>query len=579
MATGAGRRRGGGEGGEPSAGGTPPGEPGTLTRLIEEVVRGTPDDAVRTAWTAGVRPGAVVGRYELLREIGRGGFGVVFEARDRELGRPVAFKALRVGGEAARERRLLAEAEVAARLSHPNIVTLLDVGRAEQGVFLVQEFLTGAPLSRRLADGRLPVREAVRIGLEIARGLAHAHAHGVVHRDLTPGNVQLCDDGQVKLLDLGMAAALGRRKLEGGTPAYMAPEQVSGDPEDERTDVYALGALLYRMLTGTGPVEPGQAGRPRSGARGLEVPETPALAALVEAMLARAPADRPRDAGAVLAALQEIAEGLPRSASGPSRVRVRPPPRARWAAAGALGGALLALAVGLPVALRVAGARGPRPLAMAASSTQTPCSWRLVLRSDFDGSEPLRMRQGKVAGQERRQADGVPVWHMGSDWNQLAVPLGGVAPDVVAVQVQVRAPAAREAYAAAGMVVFTDPVGPLDHTTSDLAHGLGINLIEEKGQAPYFHWGLPQGEHTNRIDYRAGLPAPFTDRWVTLRFEASRSGRWARVLLDGRLLLVDPGAADLTGGHVLLTAQGDTYGHADALWKHLMVFEGSPECR
>src|SRR5206468_1865184 len=162
----------------------------------------------------------------------------VYEAHDRESGRAVAFKAVKAGGKPdLREERLLREAEAAARLSHPNIVTLLDVGRCEQGPYLVLELLRGMPLATRLKQGALPVREALHMGVEVAKGVAHAHAQGVVHRDLTPGNVFLCDDGQVKVLDFGMAHAFGRRKVEGGTKAYMAPEQSRGAPEDERTDV------------------------------------------------------------------------------------------------------------------------------------------------------------------------------------------------------------------------------------------------------------------------------------------------------------------------------------------------------
>ncbi len=146
--------------------GGPAEPPGTLTRLIEEVVRGAADQVEREAESS-LRPGLLIGRYELLREVGRGGFGVVWEARDRELGRTVAFKALRVSGEAARERRLLAEAEVAARLSHPNIVTVLDVGRSEHGVYLVQEFL---PTSRPVRPGPPPrPATAARAGSSPAR--------------------------------------------------------------------------------------------------------------------------------------------------------------------------------------------------------------------------------------------------------------------------------------------------------------------------------------------------------------------------------------------------------------------------
>jgi serine/threonine protein kinase/Tfp pilus assembly protein PilF len=254
-----------------------------------------------------------VGRFEIVRELGRGGFGVVYEARDRELGRSVAFKAVAAGPNAAlREERLLREAEAAARLSHPNLVTLYDVGRAEQGPFLVLELLRGQTLARRLELGALSVREALRVGLQAAKGLAHAHAAGVVHRDLTPSNVFLCHDGQVKVLDLGLAHAFGRRKMEGGTAAYMAPEQESGAPEDERTDVFALGVVLYRMLTGhlPSPIEP----RPSGDAPAL-VAEVPALGDLVRRMLQRDPVRRPRDAGegaGALEALQaELLRGTP----------------------------------------------------------------------------------------------------------------------------------------------------------------------------------------------------------------------------------------------------------------------------
>ncbi len=563
----------------------PEAAPGTLTALIEEVVRGTPAPAGDDGWGGALRAGATFGRYELLREVGRGGFGVVWEARDRELGRTVAFKALRVGGEASRERRLLAEAEVAARLSHPNIVTVLDVGRAEQGVYLLQDFLTGAPLARRLADGRLPVREAVRVAVELARGLAHAHAHGVVHRDLSPGNVQLCDDGQVKLLDLGMAAALGRRKLEGGTPAYMAPEQAAGAPEDERTDVYALGVLLYRMLTGQPPVAVDGRGAPRSASRGLEVPECPPLGALVEAMLSRDPTERPRDAGVVLEALREVEHTLPLSAA-PSRVRIRRPPRARWVAAGVMVGlvpaGLIALALGLGVGRQSSSSLAPTGrLILAPISKQTVgCTWEEVFRTDFDSSSvKLAWRNGDYLGQALRKADGVPVWFQGADWNQLWVPLFHVAPDVFAIEAQFFAPEEPAFTKTIGLMVFTDPIGPMDWSTSDSVHGGGVVLVEETGGPATFLWTFPSGSKTIRVDYRGRLQARFAGRWHTLRLEGSRSGQWLRAVLDDQLLVVEVGPRDLSGRHVTLESGGASYHPAGVMWKHLRVFTGVPACR
>ena len=307
--------------------------PGAFSALLRELVRSPEEEEGAPAWDAALWPGAVVGRFELVREVGRGGFGVVWEARDRVLGRTVAFKALHAGGSPElREDRLLREAEAAARLSHPNIVTLYDLGRSEHGPYLVLELLRGETLARRLERGPLAAREALRVAIEVAKGLAHAHAHGVVHRDLTPGNVFLCDDGQVKVLDLGMAHAFGRSRLEGGTPTCMAPEQWRGAPEDERTDVFALGALSFRMLTGDAPF-PADGGRWVSKgdpAPRLDVPEQPALGAIVGRMLARDPVERPRDAAAALAELTAVQEVWPREPRHVAPVRARPRSRRRW---------------------------------------------------------------------------------------------------------------------------------------------------------------------------------------------------------------------------------------------------------
>jgi hypothetical protein len=294
--------------GAPAPAGPPP---GAISALMEEIVR-RPEEASGEAWREALSPGAVVGRFELVREIGRGGFGVVYEARDRGLGRLVAFKAVRAGShQQLREERLLREAEAAARLSHPNIVTLFDLGRSEHGPYLVMELLRGWPLARRLEQGPLPVPEALRVALEMSRGLAHAHHQGVIHRDLKPANVFLCEDDQVKVLDLGLAHAFGHRKLDGGTPGYMAPEQRRAAPEDERTDVFAMGVILFEMLVGQLPF--GDDGAPSRSAPQLEIAEEPALAALVHRMLAVDPVERPRDAGEVLQALAHFQRELERS--------------------------------------------------------------------------------------------------------------------------------------------------------------------------------------------------------------------------------------------------------------------------
>jgi eukaryotic-like serine/threonine-protein kinase len=320
-------------------------EPGQITALLRELVSAA-DLPVDIGWTGVLRPGSVVGRFELVKEIGRGGFGVVWEATDRGLHRSVAFKAVLAGVKAAaREERLQVEAEAAARMSHPNLVTLYDVGRTEHGAYLVYELLKGETLSRRLSRGSLPEPEALRIAIEIARGVAHAHARGVLHRDLKPANVMLCSDGPVKILDFGLAHAFGWQLASGGTPAYMAPEQEAGANEDERTDVYAMGAILRRMLTGNaGGLAPGQARTqsspgimkpasvPDTGqvklageeARApLAAPGSGKVLALANRMMEHDPDRRPRNGAEVLAELSRVAEELARAAQARASSRYR----------------------------------------------------------------------------------------------------------------------------------------------------------------------------------------------------------------------------------------------------------------
>ena len=244
---------------------------------------------------------ARIGRFAIERELGKGAQGAVYLAADTRLGRKVALKTLLASGDRAQLDGLLDEARIVSTLSHPNIVTLYDAGHGEHGPYLILELLHGETLAQRLERGPLPGTEALRIAVEVAKGLAHAHGQGVVHRDLTPGNVFLCIDGRVKVLDLGMAHAFGRRKVEGGTPAYMSPEQRRGAPEDERSDVFALGVLLYRMLSGELP----SSCEEDAVVEGLGRAAPPGLGQLIGRLLAADPVDRPRDAGEVLERLAE----------------------------------------------------------------------------------------------------------------------------------------------------------------------------------------------------------------------------------------------------------------------------------
>jgi eukaryotic-like serine/threonine-protein kinase len=332
-------------------------EPGRLTALLEEIAA-APEGESGTGWEAALRAGDTVGKFELVRELGRGGFGIVWEARDRELGRTVALKAVRVGRQdALREKRLLLEAEAAARLSHPNIVTLFDAGRTPTGPYLVLELLRGETLAARLSRGPLPAAEAIRVGIEIARGLAHAHARGVVHRDLKPANVFLCEDRQVKVLDLGLAHVFGRGYEVAGTSGYMAPEQRDGAPEDERTDVFALGVVLYETVAGE---QPFRAGRRRAPA--LDVSEAPALSDLVERMLSERPVDRPRHGAEVLESLLAL--------SFPSRGAPSPPPARSKRHRSRTGGRVFVAGIALVGCALVAGA-----------------AWQMIARHDAGARE------------------------------------------------------------------------------------------------------------------------------------------------------------------------------------------------
>lgn len=201
--------------------------------------------------------------YQLLGELGRGGMGVVFRARQPRLDREVALKVIAMG-ELASPRmieRFRTEAEAAARLQHPQIVPILDVGSAEGWHYFSMRLVPGGTLASRLQQGRLPVAESVRMIVTIARAVYHAHQHGVLHRDLKPTNILLDARGEPHLTDFGLAKIIEQNRdftltaAVLGTPAYMAPEQASGETRDATVaaDVYSLGAMFYEMLAGRPP--------------------------------------------------------------------------------------------------------------------------------------------------------------------------------------------------------------------------------------------------------------------------------------------------------------------------------------
>ncbi len=225
--------------------------------------------------------GASLSQYRITASIGAGGMGEVFRARDTRLNRDVAVKVLPrdFASDANLMRRFEQEAKTLAALNHPNILTIHDAGIHEGSPYLVSELLEGKTLREEMNGGALPIRKTREYALQIAHGLAAAHGKGVVHRDLKPENIFVTKDGRVKILDFGLAklrakpeseirnpnstdAATVRIDADGiidttepglvfGTPAYMSPEQVRGEPADHRTDIFAFGCVLYEMLSGT----------------------------------------------------------------------------------------------------------------------------------------------------------------------------------------------------------------------------------------------------------------------------------------------------------------------------------------
>jgi serine/threonine-protein kinase len=257
-------------------------------------------------------------RYEILEEVGRGGMGVVYRARDRRLERVVALKQLpkNLRNHPKAVALFLREARSAAVLNHPNIVTVYDAGQENDILYITMELLQGMPLQQILRSrGKLTSKDTARLGIQIAKGLQYAHEQHIIHRDIKTGNLFFTDSKKVKIMDFGLAKMVeevGRGStVIGGTPFYMAPEQGLGDSIDHRADLYALGVTLYELSTGTVPFSEGDVAYhhrhttppdPRE-----KIEEMPAaLAELILQLLAKTPTERCESAQEVSERLQPL---------------------------------------------------------------------------------------------------------------------------------------------------------------------------------------------------------------------------------------------------------------------------------
>jgi TolB-like protein/tetratricopeptide (TPR) repeat protein/tRNA A-37 threonylcarbamoyl transferase component Bud32 len=316
---------------------------------------------------------ALADRYRIERELGQGGMATVYLAQDLKHHRQVAVKVLRPDLAASLGAdRFLREIEVAARLQHPHILPLHDSGEADDFLYYVMPYVDGESLRTRLAQGELPIPDAVRILSEVADALAYAHARGVVHRDIKPDNVML-SGRHALVMDFGVAKALseatGRQQMTTvgvalGTPAYMAPEQAAAEANiDQRADIYALGVMAYELLTGRPPFT-GMTAQQILAAHVTQTPEPltnrraacpPLLAALVMKCLEKRPADRWQSADEVTRQLDAMAtssggmtptSAVPATSARPAAVSALGAPH-RWGRAGAL---ILGMALALGVA-------------------------------------------------------------------------------------------------------------------------------------------------------------------------------------------------------------------------------------
>lgn len=307
----------------------------------------------------------MLGHYRIIEQIGAGGMGVVYRARDERLDRDVAVKVLPPGtlADDSARKRFRKEALALSRLNHPNIATVHDFDSEEGIDFLVTELVPGMTLDEKLMAGALPEQDVVRIGMQMADGLVAAHREGVIHRDLKPGNLRLTPEGRLKILDFGLAKrvdpvdqgtitqSIAEAGGAGGTLPYMAPEQLKGEKEDTRSDLWAAGVVLYEMATGRRPFE----GKttialadeivhaPPPSPQGLQPRLSARLADIILKCLEKNAENRYQSAKELLVDLRRLAMPAPLPAAAVTPLGHPASRHRRWATAAVLGSVALAI--------------------------------------------------------------------------------------------------------------------------------------------------------------------------------------------------------------------------------------------
>jgi serine/threonine protein kinase len=344
-------------------------------------------------------------RYRIEARIGGGGMADVFEARDEALHRDVAIKLLRGIDDEAAARRFAEEIRLTARLNHPNVVRLFDAGEHDGAAYLVLERVTGGTLSTRMADGPLPGPDVARIGRQIASALEHAHAEGIVHRDVKPSNVLLTTDSTVRLADFGIALTATATRLTvtgsvAGSAGYVSPEQVLGTGAGAASDVYALGLVLLECLTGEAPWT-GTTVEVALARITADPPIPPSVddawRGLLLAMTTRNPDDRPPMSDVVVA-LDALAAG-----DAPEGFPIPRPPRRRLRLSLAAAGALLVLAGGAAVPItRSAGVEADDAAETTAAPPADTTIAASVLRGAAVGEEPTAQPAAQAPQSQQR---------------------------------------------------------------------------------------------------------------------------------------------------------------------------------